>query len=96
MECVALKGSQHLKWWSITDAVSFFFLSVFSDKPIPHSHTVFENSKAQLKVQAAVLEDAGVYSCVAVNDHGRAVCTACVLVKGKTHTFASRFWMHQD
>jgi len=46
---------------------------------------MFENSKAQLKVQAAVLEDAGVYSCVAVNDHGRAVCTACVLVTGKTH-----------
>ncbi|XP_039503094.1 myosin light chain kinase, smooth muscle isoform X2 [Pimephales promelas] len=54
-----------------------------NDKPIPYSHTMFENSKAQLKVQAAVLEDAGVYSCVAVNDHGRAVCTACVLVTAK-------------
>ncbi|XP_067265765.1 myosin light chain kinase, smooth muscle isoform X1 [Chanodichthys erythropterus] len=48
-----------------------------NDKPIPHSHT------AQLKVQAAVLEDAGVYTCVAVNDHGRAVSTARVLVKAK-------------
>lgn len=25
------------------------------------------------------------YTCVAVNDHGRAVSTARVLVKGKTH-----------
>lgn len=49
-----------------------------------------------MKVQAAVLEDAGLYTCVAVNDHGRAVSTARVLVKGKTHIFASTFRMHQD
>lgn len=66
-----------------------FSVSIFSDKPIPHSHTVFENNKAQLKVRAADLEDAGVYTCVAVNDHGRAVSTARVLVKGKTHIFKS-------
>ncbi|XP_017213228.2 myosin light chain kinase, smooth muscle isoform X3 [Danio rerio] len=54
-----------------------------NDKPIPFSHTMFDNSKAQLRVQAAVLEDAGVYSCVAVNEHGRAVCTAHVLVKAR-------------
>uniref|UniRef100_A0A8C2K0U3 Myosin light chain kinase, smooth muscle n=1 Tax=Cyprinus carpio TaxID=7962 RepID=A0A8C2K0U3_CYPCA len=40
------------------------------------------SSTALLTVKAAVLEDAGVYSCVAVNDQGRAVCTAHVLVKG--------------
>uniref|UniRef100_A0A8C1IUQ4 Myosin light chain kinase, smooth muscle n=1 Tax=Cyprinus carpio TaxID=7962 RepID=A0A8C1IUQ4_CYPCA len=41
------------------------------------------SSTALLTVKAAVLEDAGVYSCVAVNDQGRAVCTAHVLVKAK-------------
>uniref|UniRef100_A0A8C2K175 Myosin light chain kinase, smooth muscle n=1 Tax=Cyprinus carpio TaxID=7962 RepID=A0A8C2K175_CYPCA len=52
-------------------------------QPVPYSHTVFEKSTALLTVKAAVLEDAGVYSCVAVNDQGRAVCTAHVLVKAK-------------
>lgn len=83
MGCVTLHISQHLICWSITDAVTF--CSVFSDQPVPYSHTVFEKSTALLTVKAAVLEDAGVYSCVAVNDQGRAVCTAHVLVKGKTH-----------
>ncbi|XP_016300944.1 myosin light chain kinase, smooth muscle [Sinocyclocheilus anshuiensis] len=54
-----------------------------NDQPVPYSHTVFEKSTAQLMVKAAVLEDAGVYSCVAVNGQGRAVCTAHVLVKAK-------------
>ncbi|XP_052462864.1 myosin light chain kinase, smooth muscle isoform X1 [Carassius gibelio] len=55
-----------------------------NDQPVPHSLTVFENSVTQLTVKAAVLEDAGVYSCVAMNDHGRAVSTAHVLVNAKS------------
>ncbi|XP_059417378.1 myosin light chain kinase, smooth muscle-like isoform X2 [Carassius carassius] len=55
-----------------------------NDQPVPYSHTVFENSMTQLTVKASVLEDAGMYSCVAVNDHGRAVCTAHVLVNAKS------------
>ncbi|XP_052003967.1 myosin light chain kinase, smooth muscle isoform X2 [Xyrauchen texanus] len=54
-----------------------------NDKLIPYSHTVYENGQTQLTVQAAVMEDAGMYSCVAVNDYGRAVCSAQVLVKAK-------------
>ncbi len=80
MGYVTLQVSQNLICWSITDRVSF--CSIFSDQPVPYPHTVFEDSMAQLTVKAAVLEDAGMYSCVAVNDHGRAVCTAHVLVKG--------------
>lgn len=56
---------------------------LLNDKPMPYSHTVYGNGECELRVQAAVMENAGVYSCVAVNDHGRAVCSACVLVKAK-------------
>ncbi|XP_051998180.1 myosin light chain kinase, smooth muscle-like isoform X3 [Xyrauchen texanus] len=56
---------------------------LLNDKLIPYSHTVYENGQAQLRFQAAVMEDAGMYSCVAMNDHGRAVCSARVLVKAK-------------
>ncbi|XP_057191725.1 myosin light chain kinase, smooth muscle isoform X2 [Triplophysa rosa] len=56
---------------------------LLNDKPVTHLHTVYENGECELRVQAAVMEDAGVYSCVAVNDHGRAACSARVLVKAK-------------
>lgn len=96
-----LSGMLHykvLRTWFVSQLQSLSFCSVlvFSDQPVPYSHTVFENSTTQLRVKAAVLEDAGVYSCVAVNDHGRAVCTACVLVNGKTLVpfFYIIIWQH--
>lgn len=57
---------------------------LLNEKPVQYSYTVYENGECELRVQTAVMEDAGVYSCVAVNDHGRAVCSACVLVKAKS------------
>ncbi|XP_055070840.2 myosin light chain kinase, smooth muscle isoform X2 [Misgurnus anguillicaudatus] len=57
---------------------------LLNEKPVQYSYTLYENGKCELRVQSAVMEDAGVYSCVAVNDHGRAVCSACVLVKAKS------------
>lgn len=52
------------------------------DKAVPYVNTVFDGVLAQLTVQEAVCADEGSYSCVAENEHGRAVCTARVLVKG--------------
>lgn len=77
--CWFISSIAHLQW----------FLSLFSDKPVTHLHTVYKNAECELRVQAAVMEDAGVYTCVAVNDHGRAACSACVLVKGKTRIIIS-------
>lgn len=52
------------------------------DKVIPYGNTVFDGVQAQLTVQDAVCADEGSYSCVAENEHGQAVCTGRVLVKG--------------
>ncbi|KAF4086994.1 hypothetical protein AMELA_G00090510, partial [Ameiurus melas] len=57
---------------------------LLNDKAIPYGNTMFDGVQAQLTVQDAVCADEGVYSCVAENENGRAVCTARVLVKAKS------------
>ncbi|XP_053352357.1 myosin light chain kinase, smooth muscle isoform X1 [Clarias gariepinus] len=57
---------------------------LLNDKAIPYGNTVFDGVQAHLTVQDAVCADNGLYSCVAENEHGRAVCTAQVLVKAKS------------
>nr|XP_046216377.1 myosin light chain kinase, smooth muscle-like isoform X2 [Oncorhynchus gorbuscha] len=56
---------------------------LLNDKPMPYARSSFENGLAQLAVQGAVPEDEGLYTCVAENIHGRAVCTAKVIIKAK-------------
>uniref|UniRef100_A0A8C1RHI4 Myosin light chain kinase, smooth muscle n=1 Tax=Cyprinus carpio TaxID=7962 RepID=A0A8C1RHI4_CYPCA len=85
-DCSVLEGQEFVLQCSVEGRPLPELTWLHNDQPVPYSHTVFENSTTQLTVKAAVLEDAGVYSCVAVNDHGRAVCTACVLVNGTNHT----------
>ncbi|XP_017325060.1 myosin light chain kinase, smooth muscle isoform X1 [Ictalurus punctatus] len=58
---------------------------LLNDKAIPYGNTVFDGVQAQLIVQDAVCADEGLYSCVAENENGRAVCTAQVLVKAKSN-----------
>ncbi|XP_060785969.1 myosin light chain kinase, smooth muscle isoform X4 [Neoarius graeffei] len=58
---------------------------LLNDKAIPYGNTVFDGIQAQLTVQDAVCADEGLYACVAENEHGRAVCTARVLVKAKSN-----------
>uniref|UniRef100_A0A9J7Y4F7 Myosin light chain kinase, smooth muscle n=1 Tax=Cyprinus carpio carpio TaxID=630221 RepID=A0A9J7Y4F7_CYPCA len=88
-----------LKDCSVLEGQDFMLQCSVEGKPLPeltwlHNgksiHCLRDHSScnssvytALLTVKAAVLEDAGVYSCVAVNDQGRAVCTAHVLVKAK-------------
>uniref|UniRef100_A0A8C1TLH4 Myosin light chain kinase, smooth muscle n=1 Tax=Cyprinus carpio TaxID=7962 RepID=A0A8C1TLH4_CYPCA len=83
-DCSVLEGQEFVLQCSVEGRPLPELTWLHNDQPVPYSHTVFENSTTQLRVKAAVLEDAGVYSCVAVNDHGRAVCTACVLVNAKS------------
>ncbi|XP_072541997.1 myosin light chain kinase, smooth muscle isoform X2 [Salminus brasiliensis] len=87
--------SSVLKGCSVTEGQSFTLQCLveavpqptiswlLNDKAIPYGHAVCEGGQAQLTVQDAVCADEGLYSCVAENDHGRAVCTARVLVKAK-------------
>ncbi|XP_050975208.1 myosin light chain kinase, smooth muscle isoform X2 [Labeo rohita] len=82
-DCSVLEGQDFILQCSVEGRPLPELTWLHNDQPVPYSHTVFENNTAQLTVKEAVLEDAGVYSCVAVNDHGRAVCTARVLVKAK-------------
>ncbi|XP_062862308.1 myosin light chain kinase, smooth muscle [Trichomycterus rosablanca] len=56
---------------------------LLNDEALLYGQSVFEGGRAQLTVQDAVCADEGLYSCVAENEHGRAVCTARVLVKAK-------------
>ncbi|XP_027020238.2 myosin light chain kinase, smooth muscle isoform X1 [Tachysurus fulvidraco] len=56
---------------------------MFNDKAIPYGNAVFDGVQAQLTVPDAVCADEGHYSCVAENEHGRAVSTVRVLVKAK-------------
>ncbi|XP_046701046.1 myosin light chain kinase, smooth muscle isoform X1 [Silurus meridionalis] len=58
---------------------------LLNDKAIVYGNSVFDGVQAQFTVQDAVCADEGLYSCVAENEHGRAVCTARVLVKAKSH-----------
>uniref|UniRef100_A0A8C2J4Z6 Myosin light chain kinase, smooth muscle n=1 Tax=Cyprinus carpio TaxID=7962 RepID=A0A8C2J4Z6_CYPCA len=83
-DCSVLEGQEFVLQCSVEGRPLPELTWLHNDQPVPYSHTVFENSTTQLRVKAAVLEDAGMYSCVAVNDHGRAVCTACVLVNAKS------------
>uniref|UniRef100_A0A9J7XUE5 Myosin light chain kinase, smooth muscle n=1 Tax=Cyprinus carpio carpio TaxID=630221 RepID=A0A9J7XUE5_CYPCA len=80
-DCSVLEGQDFMLQCSVEGKPLPELTWLHNDQPVPYSHTVFEKSTALLTVKAAVLEDAGVYSCVAVNDQGRAVCTAHVLVK---------------
>uniref|UniRef100_A0A8C1ITY9 Myosin light chain kinase, smooth muscle n=1 Tax=Cyprinus carpio TaxID=7962 RepID=A0A8C1ITY9_CYPCA len=82
-DCSVLEGQDFMLQCSVEGKPLPELTWLHNDQPVPYSHTVFEKSTALLTVKAAVLEDAGVYSCVAVNDQGRAVCTAHVLVKAK-------------
>ncbi|XP_062389601.1 myosin light chain kinase, smooth muscle-like [Sardina pilchardus] len=59
---------------------------LLDDKPCQHAQTAFERGQAQLTVQGARPDDAGSYSCVAENDHGRAECSAIVVVKDFSHS----------
>ncbi|KAG9271439.1 myosin light chain kinase, smooth muscle isoform X2 [Astyanax mexicanus] len=87
--------SSALKGCSVTEGQSFTLQCsvegvpqptiswLLNDKNLPYGQTVFEAGQAQLTMQDAVCADEGLYSCVAENEHGRAVCTARVLVKAK-------------
>ncbi|XP_066542183.1 myosin light chain kinase, smooth muscle isoform X2 [Hoplias malabaricus] len=87
--------SSALKGCSVTEGQSFTLQCsveanpqpiiswLLNDKAIPYGHSVFEGGQAQLVVQDAVCADEGLYSCVAENELGRAVCTAEVLVRAK-------------
>ncbi|XP_028846560.1 myosin light chain kinase, smooth muscle isoform X1 [Denticeps clupeoides] len=57
---------------------------MLDDKPCLHSLAEFERGQAQLTVRRAVASDAGSYSCIAENEHGRAECSARVVIKEKT------------
>ncbi|KAG2459419.1 MYLK protein, partial [Polypterus senegalus] len=57
-----------------------------TDKTILYAHTTYENQIARLNVQDALPEDDGMYSCVAENSFGRAVCSAKVAIKEKEAT----------
>uniref|UniRef100_A0A8C1YRB9 Myosin light chain kinase, smooth muscle n=1 Tax=Cyprinus carpio TaxID=7962 RepID=A0A8C1YRB9_CYPCA len=92
-DCSVLEGQEFVLQCSVEGRPLPELTWLHNDQPVPYSHTVFENSTTQLRVKAAVLEDAGVYSCVAVNDHGRAVCTACVLVNGTNHTTLPEYFL---
>lgn len=84
-DCSVLEGQDFMLQCSVEGKPLPELTWLHNDQPVPYPHTVFENSMALLTVKAAVLDDAGMYSCVAVNNQGTAVCTAHVLVKGKTH-----------
>lgn len=56
---------------------------LFNDQPIPNARSSFDNGLAKLMIHDALQEDEGLYTCVAENSHGRAVCSARVLVKAK-------------
>nr|XP_015214260.1 PREDICTED: myosin light chain kinase, smooth muscle isoform X1 [Lepisosteus oculatus]XP_015214261.1 PREDICTED: myosin light chain kinase, smooth muscle isoform X1 [Lepisosteus oculatus] len=56
---------------------------LLNDKTIQYAHSSFENGVAKLTVQDALPEDDGMYSCVAENSYGRAVCSAKVFIKEK-------------
>ncbi|XP_043085517.1 myosin light chain kinase, smooth muscle isoform X2 [Puntigrus tetrazona] len=82
-DCSVLEGQDFVLQCSVEGKPLPELTWLHNDQPVPYSLTVFENRTAQLMVKTSVLEDAGTYSCVAVNDQGRAVCTARVLVKAK-------------
>uniref|UniRef100_A0AAY4DSA1 Myosin light chain kinase, smooth muscle n=1 Tax=Denticeps clupeoides TaxID=299321 RepID=A0AAY4DSA1_9TELE len=52
--------------------------------PSVYAVVLFERGQAQLTVRRAVASDAGSYSCIAENEHGRAECSARVVIKEKT------------
>ncbi|XP_043930851.1 myosin light chain kinase, smooth muscle isoform X2 [Protopterus annectens] len=54
-----------------------------NDKPIQYAHSSLENGVAALKVQDALPEDGGIYTCVIENSKGRASCSARVIVLEK-------------
>ncbi|KAK1788716.1 hypothetical protein P4O66_002432 [Electrophorus voltai] len=56
---------------------------LLNDKAISYGEAMFDGGWAQLVVQDAVATDDGFYSCVAENEHGRAVCGARVLIRAK-------------
>ncbi|KAA0716077.1 Myosin light chain kinase, smooth muscle [Triplophysa tibetana] len=83
MDCSVTEGQDFCLHCSVEGRPQPEVSWLLNDKPVTHLHTVYENADCELRVQAAVMEDAGVYKCVALNDHGRAACSACVLVKAK-------------
>ncbi|XP_028662306.1 myosin light chain kinase, smooth muscle [Erpetoichthys calabaricus] len=89
-ECVINEGQDFVLQCSVEGKPLPQITWLLNDKTILYAHTTYENQIARLNVQDALPEDDGIYSCVAENSFGRAVCSAKVVIKEKEATKCSK------